>query len=269
VEENLALALPHLSPGEREALVRSSYRHLGREAVATLRTAWESAEDVRRRTEVHGLEGVERALAEGRGAIIVTGHLGNWEVGGASVAARGLPVDAVAFRQRNRLFDQELVRSRRRLGMEVVRVGHAPREVIRSLRAGRVPALVADQNVRRGGVFVDFFGLPASTARGPAVFSLRTGAPIFVGVALREGDGAPARYQVHLEEVDIEPSGDLDDDVLRLTAAHTAILERWVRHAPEQYFWVHKRWKTRPEDEAPDSGSHAPGADSEGTAGTA
>ena len=253
VDENLARAFPEMPERERNTLAVASYRHLGREAVATFRTARESPEEIRRRTEVRGLKELERAVAEGRGGIIVTGHIGNWEVGGSSVAVRGLPVDGVAFRQRNRLFDRELVRSRERLGMRIIRVGSATREVVRSVREERVPALVADQNMRRGGVFVDFFGVPAATARGPAVFSLRTGAPLFFGVALRvKGAGGrwtPARWEVHIEEVDFEPTGELDEDVRRVTAAHTAALERWVRKAPEQYFWVHKRWKTRPEDE--------------------
>lgn len=251
VDGNLGRAFPGLSERRRARIAVASYRHLGREAVATFRASREGRDAILRRTEVRGLEPLRRAVEEGRGAIIVTGHLGNWEIGGSSIAVRGLPVDAVAFRQRNRLFDRDLVRSRRRLGMEIIRIGAAPREVLRSLHRDRVPALVADQNVRRGGVFVDFFGTPAATARGPAVFSLRSGAPLFLGVALRVGvpggRTVPARYEVHLEEISFERSGRLDEDVRRLTAAHTAALERWVRRFPEQYFWVHKRWKTRPD----------------------
>lgn len=257
VDDNLARAFPDLGAGERVRLAAASYRHLGREAVATFRS-YGSPEDVRSRTRVHGLPALREALERGRGAIAVTGHLGNWEVGGAAVAARGVPVDAVAFRQRNRLFDRELVEGRRRLGLRVIRRGDAPREVLHSLDEGRVPALVGDQDAGRRGVFVEFFGSGASTARGAAVFSLRTGAPLFLGVALRAGSpgrpDVPARYHVHLEEVAFERSGDLEDDVRRLTAAHTAALERWVRRAPEQYFWVHKRWKTRPPAEEADPG---------------
>lgn len=257
VDSNLARAFPDLGARERARLATASYRHLGREAVATFRS-YGSPEDVRSRTRVHGLPELREALERGRGVIAVTGHLGNWEVGGSAVAAQGVPVDAVVFRQRNRLFDRELVEGRRRLGLQVIRRGRAPREVLHSLNQGRVPALVGDQDAGRRGVFVDFFGTPASTARGAAVFSLRTGAPLFLGVALRAGPRGrpqvPARYDVHLEEVPFEPSGDLEDDVRRLTAAHTAVLERWVRRAPEQYFWVHKRWKTRPPGEEVDHG---------------
>jgi KDO2-lipid IV(A) lauroyltransferase len=122
------------------------------------------------------------------------------------------------------------------------------------VREGRVAALVADQNARRGGIFVDFFGVPAATFRGPALFAVRTGAPLFVAVALRTSRH-PQRYRVVLQEVTATRSGDPERDVARLTAAHTADLERWVRSAPEQYFWQHKRWKTRPSADA-EAASH-------------
>ncbi len=97
-------------------------------------------------------------------------------------------------------------------------------------------------------VFVQFFGRPASTARGVAVFALRTGSPIFLGVA-RARPGFPQRYQVSLEKVEYEPTGDMAVDEVRLTEAHTRHLERWVRETPEQYFWQHRRWKTQPPGE--------------------
>lgn len=248
VRENLERAFPDRSPEWRDGVAAASYRHLGREAVATFRLAAASAETVVERTVVHGLEELERSRSEGDGAIIVTGHLGNWEIGGAAVAARGLPVDAVAFRQRNPLFNEDLIESRAGLGMRVIIRGQASRAALESIGEGRVPAFVGDQNAGERGLFVDFFGVPASTARGPAVFSRRTGAPIFLGVALAK-PGRPHRYEVHIEEVPFEPTGDVAADVRRLTAAHTAMLERWVREAPEQYFWLHKRWKTRPAGE--------------------
>jgi len=177
--------------------------------------------------------------------VVVTGHLGNWEVAGAALSARGIPLDVVAKGMANRRFGEDLEATRRRLGMRVVDMAVAPREVLRSLRAGRVVALVADQNAREQGIFVPFFGVPAATFRGPALFALRAGAPIFMGTCVRE-PGRPHRYRARAERIDVTASGDLDADVLRLTEAHTAALERAVRQTPEQYFWQHKRWKTRP-----------------------
>lgn len=252
VDANLARAFPERDTAWRRRVALGSYRHLGREAVATFRLGGATRDWVLGATDVEGLEALEAAVAEGKGALIVTGHLGNWEIGGAAVAVRGTPVDAVALVQANRLFDRDLVSARGRLGMRVIARGDARREVLRSLGAGRVAALVADQNARAGAVFVPFFGEPAATFRGPALFSLRRGAPLFLGVALRSSR-RPQRYRVVLEEVSVTPTGALEDDVRRLTAAHTAALERHIRTAPEQYFWQHKRWKTRPAEEPPET----------------
>lgn len=246
VDRNLARAFPDADPSWRSRVARDSYRHLVREAVATFRMGTMTPRDVLERTTVHGeFDAMVEAGTRGDGALIVTGHIGNWEIGGAAAAVRGIPVDAVALVQANLLFDREIVETRGRLGMRVMPRGSAHRLVLRSLREGRVPALVADQNVRRGGVFVDFFGIPASTAKGAALFALRTGAPIFFGVAIRR-DGADPHWDVHVERIPVVPTGDLDADVRRVTQTHIAALERWVRRHPEQYFWHHKRWKTRP-----------------------
>lgn len=245
VDENLRRAFPAAPPGWRRRVAAACYRHLGRESVMTFRLAGASRDRIRSITEVDGIEELQAALAEGKGVVVATGHLGNWEMGAAAVAARGVPVDAVVQVQRNQRFDADLRRAREGLGIQVMSKQSAPRGVLTSLRRGRLAALVADQNVRRAGIFVDFFGVPAATARGPAVFALRTGAPLWAGAALRV-PGRGTRYRVVLRPVQAELTGDHEEDVLRLTRAHTALLESWVREAPEQYFWQHKRWKTRP-----------------------
>lgn len=245
VRENLRIAFPGLSPAELRRLGRRSWMHLGREAVATFLLAAETPESIRSRIERwEGWDRFEERVSEGRGVIAVTGHFGNWEMAGAAVAARGIPVDAVATRQRNPLFDRDLVETRGRLGMNLVVRDEAPRRILRALRSGHVAGIVGDQNVAVGGILVDFMDRPAVTARGAAVFALRTGAPLFVGhvVAL---PGSRWRYRFAVQEVTIEPSGEFDEDVRRLTQAHTDLLEQAVREYPEQYFWPHKRWKER------------------------
>lgn len=245
VDENLARAFPERDRRWRARVARASYRHLGREAVAMFRIGGHTRDWVLAATRVEGLAPLLESVEAGRGAIVVTGHLGSWEMGGAAIAVRGAPVDAVALVQGNPLFERDLVQTRRRLGMEVIRRGDASKEVLRSLRRGRVPALVADQNARQAPLFVDFFGTAAATFRGPALFALRTGAPLYVGICIRSARH-PQRYRIVLQEVSIEASGDLEADVERLTQAHTSVLQDWVARHPEQYFWQHKRWKTRP-----------------------
>lgn len=249
VDRHLLQAFPDESAAWRARVARGSYAHLGREAVATFRMADMDAGAVVARTTVEGHDAFLAAVAEGKGVVLVTGHLGNWELGGAALTARGTPMDAVAKGMANRRFGADLVASRERLGMRIVDMSEASRTCMRTLKAGGVVGLVADQNARPDSVFVPFFGKLAATFPGPALFALRTGAPIFLGVCLRE-PGRPHRYRVRLRRLDPEPTGDLEADIVRLTRAHTAALEDAVRAAPEQYFWQHKRWKTRPPGEA-------------------
>lgn len=249
VERHLALAFPEKDAAWRARVARASYAHLGREAVATFRVSALGPEAVVERTTMEGFAAFQAALAEGRGVVLVTGHLGNWELGGAAFSTRGLPVDAVAKGMANRRFGADLEASRRRLGVRVVDLPAAPREALLSLGRGRVFGVIADQDAREQGIFVPFFGKPAATFRGPALFALRAGAPIFLGVSLRE-PGRTARYRVTVERIAFTPVGDLEADVRALTAAHVAALERAIRQAPEQYFWHHRRWKTRPPGEA-------------------
>ncbi len=245
VRENLEIAFPDWTPAQRRRIARRSWAHLGREAVATFRLSAETPASVRSRIEGwHGFDAFAARVQEGDGAIAVTGHFGNWEMAGAVVAARGLPIDAVATTQRNPLFNRDLVESRGDLGMTIVPRDEAPRRVLKGLRKGHVAGIVGDQNVAVGGIHVEFMGRPAATARGAAVFALRTGAPLFVGLAVAL-PGSRWRYRFSIEEVTIEASGDFDEDVRRLTQAHTDVLERAVRAHPEQYFWPHKRWKER------------------------
>jgi KDO2-lipid IV(A) lauroyltransferase len=249
VDRHLAQAFPERDRAWRRRVARASYAHLGREAVSTLRVTSKGPQEVVARTTIVGFEAFRAAVEQGRGVILVTGHIGNWELGGAAFSARGLAVDAVAKGMANPLFGADLESSRRRVGVGLVDLTGAPREALRSLRRGHVLGLIADQNAREQGIFVPFLGRAASTFRGPALFALRTGAPIFLGVSLRE-PGVPARYRVTVERIAAARTGDLEEDVRVLTAAHTAALERAVRAAPEQYFWQHRRWKTRPPGEA-------------------
>ena len=249
VDEHLALAFPDRPRIWRNRVARASYVHLAREWMATFRIERLGRDDILARTLMVGFDAFRAAVEEGRGVVLMTGHLGNWEFCAAGFTARGIALDAVAKSMANSRFGAALIEARERTGMGVIDVDDAPRRVLRSLRAGRVVAMLADQNAHRGGVFVPFFGKLASTARGPAVFALRTGAPMFLGIPLRNR-GWKQEYTVELRRVEFQPSGQLDADVLALTAVHTEALEQAIREAPEQYFWQHKRWKKRHEGES-------------------
>lgn len=243
VDEQLREAFPDRDAEWRRAVARSSYEHLGREGMMLLRMSRVGREELIAATDVEGLDALRAAVDAGRGALLVTGHFGNWEIGGASVAARGVPVDAVARPQTNPHFDRLINRARERLGITVIRRGDATKAALRSLRRGRVVGLVADQDARSRGLFVPFFGRPASTYRGPAVLASRTGAPVFMGTAVRKPDG---RYGVTIRPIPMPAIDDPDERADRLTADLAAALEAAVREEPGQYLWQHRRWKTLP-----------------------
>lgn len=246
VERHLGWAFPDSSAAWRRRVARASYAHFGREAAVMLRAPGWSRELLRERTHMVGFDAFREAAESGRGVVMLTGHLGNWEVGGASIAARGVPLDVVGKGMSNRPFQADLFATRARLGMRVIEMGEAAKEVPRSLGAGRVVALLGDQRAHRGGVLVPFFGRPASTARGPALFALRSGASVFVAFALHDG-GSPLRYTVTFEALPFSRRGSMEEDVEALLAAYGEALEAAIRRAPEQYFWQHRRWKNAPE----------------------
>ncbi len=243
VETNLRRAFPERDGGWIGRVGRGVYEHVAREAVATVRLRAMAAPERVERIEVDEDDALRHALERGRGAVAVTGHYGNWEGCLAGLVARGVPATVVVQRQENPLVDAYLNRGRAGAGTEVVDRGDAARGALRALRRGRAVFFVADQDAGRTGVFVPFFGRPASTHRGPAMIARRAGAPLVAMAATRTGD---LRYRIDASEVDAGREGEVDDVVERLTAAFTAWLEARVRARPEQYFWLHRRWKTAP-----------------------
>jgi KDO2-lipid IV(A) lauroyltransferase len=252
VEANLRLAFPEATDEWRDEIARGAYEHLGRESAAMLRLSKLNPQAVIDRTVTRGWDELNEALAEGNGCILATGHYGNWEIAAATVASRGIPIAAIVRRQGNLLVDGRLDDTRRRLGVETVSQREAPSRIPRVLRRNGVVGIVADQDARRAGIFVPFFGVPASTHRGPALFALRFNAPVFACVA-RRLPGPGVRYEVSGTRVPVPRTGDLEADVRTLTAELAARLEASIREAPEQYFWFHRRWKSKPPSE-PDAG---------------
>jgi Kdo2-lipid IVA lauroyltransferase/acyltransferase len=248
VEDNLRLAFPGRGEAWIHATARAAYEHLGREAAAILRLGKLDRQAIVERTVPVGWDELQEALAEGKGVLLVTGHYGNWEIAAATVASRGTPISAIVRRQGNLLVDARLDQLRRNLGVETITQREAPSRVPRLLRRNQVIGIVGDQDARRAGVFVPFFGRPASTHRGPALFALKFDAAVFACVA-RRLPGREVRYEVSGQRVPVVRTGDLEADVTALTAEIAARLEGEVRKAPEQYFWFHRRWKSSPRSE--------------------
>ena len=247
VERQIAAAFPELTHEAVVDLSRESYRHLGRSFIETALLDSIGKDGLQKLVEsVEGWDEVEDVISKGKGAVMVTGHIGNWELAGAYVAARGIPLDAIVRGMANPLFDAYINHTREEMGMTVVHDSDAVRRTPRSLRAGRAVAFVADQGVLGlASTFVPFFGRPAKTPRGAAVFALRFEVPVLFVVALRQPNG---RYRVVVERIEARQTGDRDRDVDAIVARFTERLEHWVRVVPAQCFWQHRRWKRQPPD---------------------
>jgi KDO2-lipid IV(A) lauroyltransferase len=242
-ERNLALAFPDRDAAFRRDVLREHYRELGRVCAEYARLAeLVNAEGGAVVREVRGMEHLLRARDEGRGAILLTGHFGNFELAGAWLG-RAHPLDFVVKPLSNPGMERWIADQRQRAGVGQIPLGAGMRGAFAALKANRWVAMLADQDARRHGVFVPFFGTPASTPVGPAMLSLRTGAPIIMGFDQREADG---RHVIEVEPPLRIADPGAPDAVARLTAAHTAALEERIRRRPHAWFWLHRRWKTPP-----------------------
>jgi len=238
--EHVGIAFPELDAGARVRMVRETFRHAGRSfAELALLPKLSRRPDF---VVFEGREALDEALAAGRGAIVVTGHVGNWELLAASVAAEGYAITVVGRRVNDVRFNSLIVRFRREAGLEVLsrddpRFVTAVRE---ALGRGRIVALLIDQDTRGAGVFVPFFGRPARTPPGPAVLALRARAPVLTVFIRRRPDGG---HTIAFAPVPL-PARPGRDTVVALTARLTAAIEAHIRTAPAEWVWWHRRWRS-------------------------
>jgi len=251
VERQIAAAFPGIAKKEMQRIARASFEHLGRSGIETALLPSLGDKGVLGIVEqVDGWEHMDLAMSAGKGTVVVAGHHGNWELLGAYIAARGVPIDVIARGMANPLFNNYLNKTRAQLGMTVVHDSDAVRRTPRSLREGRAVAFVADQGVLGlASTFVNFFGRPAKTPRGAAVFALRFNAPVLFADALRLPNG---KYRIIIEPIEVETTGHREKDVDAIITRFTQVLESWVRRFPEQYFWQHRRWRRQPPDTPPE-----------------
>jgi KDO2-lipid IV(A) lauroyltransferase len=245
VEENLRQTLGQSLDGRGiDQIARGVYHHLGRTLLEYSRFGHLTRARLDEWVEVRGLEAVLEAHAMGRGVILATGHFGNWELMGAVVSMRGYPVHFLAKEQRNPYVERYLNRSRAHLGVGLVHLGPELRRIYRRLREGEIVGMLFDQDAGAGGVFLDVLGRLASVQPGVAIFAQRTGAPIVPGCIVRLRDG---RHRVSFEEpIHPDPHAARQEEIERLVRLSSQSLERFILRHPDQYYWVHRRWKTRP-----------------------
>jgi KDO2-lipid IV(A) lauroyltransferase len=229
---------------EKVRIGRASYVNFAKSIIEFASLGRLKKEDYPKIVRFEGIKHLQGPVARGHGVIAVTGHFGSWELLGASAAAYGLPIDFLVGEQANSLVNDLMNDLRRSAGIGIIERGVAARGVFDALKKGRIVALLADQDARKAGVFVDFLGSPASTFQGPAQFALRTDSPLVCCSIVRRAD--ETHDAIAFPPIYPEQGADRDAEVLRLTREHTKILGECVRRYPEQYFWAHRRWKTSP-----------------------
>ena len=248
-ERNLELAVPESPPSERKRILRTVFRNLGWQLVEFCRMPRYTAENTRNWIRTEGLEHFLAAQSRGRGVLVLTGHLGAWELSSFYHSLMGHPMGMVIRRLDNKLLDEYVNRIRCLRGNRVLHKDDFARGLLTAMRAGETVGILMDTNMTPPqGVFAQFFGIEACTASGLARVALKTGAAVLPGFLVWEAK--ERRYVLHFgPELRFTKTGDAVRDILAATQQCNDVLEAWIRRYPDQWLWIHRRWKTRPAGE--------------------
>jgi KDO2-lipid IV(A) lauroyltransferase len=246
---NLEIAFPEKTEAEREAILRGVFRSLGWQMGEFCKMSGYTAEQASKFIRYDGLEHYLAARAKGCGVLVLTGHLGAWELSSFYHSLMGYPMSLVIRRLDNPLVDAFVNRIRCLHGNRVIHKDDFARGLLTSMHRGETVGILMDTNMTPPqGVFVPYFGVDACTASGLARVALHSGAAVLPGFLVWEA--AERKYVLRFgEELELIRTGDMARDIVENTALFTATIEAYVRRYPEQWLWVHRRWKTRPEGE--------------------
>ncbi len=240
---NLAIAFPGPErAAERRRVARLAYEHLGVVVFEFLGLSRLRPHELRARLEIIGACHLQAALARGKGVILATGHYGNWELLGAGLVAHGFPISVVVQRLRNPAAEEMVHAARIALGERCVDRGMGLRRVHVELQANRALGILCDQDGKKRGVFVPFFGRPASTPKGAAQMARRWAVP-FVPIFIHRLADGRHRVVVH-PPFDVPAAVPEDEAVRQMMTRFNALLETAILADPGQYLWLHRRWKT-------------------------
>lgn len=245
-ERNLQLAMPQLQPAERDRILRHVFRNLGWQLVEFCRMPRYTTRNTRGWIQTEGLEHYLAAQARGKGVLVLTGHFGAWELSSFYHSLMGHPMGMVIRRLDNRLLDEYVNNIRCLHGNRVLHKDDFARGLLTAMRAGQTVGILMDTNMTPPqGVFARFFGIDACTASGLARVALKTGAAVVPGFVLWEA--AQQQYVLHFgPEIAFARTGNAESDILAATQQCNDVLESWIRRYPDQWLWIHRRWKTRP-----------------------
>ncbi len=245
---NLIRAFPDYPMERILEIAVGAYESLG---VSLFELIWVSRmnrESIRRLVHLENPEEIRQVVARGKGLILATAHFGNWEMCAQSfVAELGIPLHVVVKPQSNMFIDRHINRRRERLGNKAIPMAQAVREISKALREGQAVGIVGDQSAAKESLWVEFFGRKVPTHPGTAVFALKNGSPLMLGFAIRQPDG---RYTLRFDEVAADDIPDYSPaNVEELTRRHVQLTEATIRKYPQQYMWMHRRWKHASADE--------------------
>jgi Kdo2-lipid IVA lauroyltransferase/acyltransferase len=246
---NLRLAFPELDEARRRRIERGAFHNLGRLLGEVTQFPRLNRRNIESAVVYEGLDNYLAAKAEGRGVILLTGHIGAWELSVYAHSVYGHPMAFLARRVDNPLVERLAERNRTRYGNRSIDKRGSVREVLKTLKAGGAVGILADLNAtREEGVFCDFFGVQACTTAGVAALALRTGAVVLPGYIVWDGQARVHRlcFEPPVETIS---TGNQKEDVAANTARYTKVLESIIRRHPDQWLWIHRRWRTRPEGE--------------------
>jgi Kdo2-lipid IVA lauroyltransferase/acyltransferase len=247
---NLQLAYPEWNPRRRRQVLYASFQNLGRMLADFAHFPRWNSGNIESLITYDGYEHFARAEREGKGLLLLTAHFGNWELGSFAHGLYGHPVAFVARRLDNPLIDSLIQNYRCLGGGRSIDKDDFARQTLRALRQRESVGILMDQNMLAGeGVFVDFFGRSACTTASPARIARKTGAPVVLGLVIWNAE--TQRYRLRFEPVEWIHAEDPGEEIVANTANFTRLLEGYIRQYPEQWLWVHRRWKTRPPGEPP------------------
>ncbi len=225
---------------QAEHIAKQSVTRFGPMFVEVLTMSNLTVDNIDQLVTIEGQENLAQALSHGRGAILATAHCGNWELLGAALALKGFPLIGVAQKQANLAMDRFINEQRVLSGMQVTYKSDVL-EMVRLLSKGKVIGLLMDQDAHENGIFVDFFGRPASTPQGAAALARLKDSPIVPALISRQGQ----KHTITIMPMQwIAKSKNKQQDITEMTQQLTAIIERHIRKYPHEWFWLHNRWKT-------------------------
>ncbi len=241
---NLAKAFPAWSPSKRRSLARRNFAHFGQTLIEVIQGhKLLQPRSFRRYVRIHNKKALDEAVATGKGVICLTAHIGNWEVLGVASALSGYPLASLYKSLGRPMLDRLAREFRQRHGQRMVRAEGGVRGLLRELSGGGCVGILADQRSRQYDLYVRFLGWPTSVWGLVGTLALRTNAPVVVAFAVRRG--WRFEYDVIVERIDVQNTGNLRQDILRVAQQYMGCVEKYVRRYPEQYIWVHKQWRAR------------------------